>query len=188
MAQRYYLDLRFAIPPCLKIFVFPQSIFEGNQWNLNNPILNIIILLIFLFLFFVVSIEIPITVTAFAESVRLRFRDFYFSGTLTVTLLASFLLPQPHFCEGNRWNWAENQDGLVTELHWNDMEDDSDDSQVWEDGSTVEDAVVEQHEDEEATTQEAVAQDLDVVGDLPIGDVAGDLPVEESPSPNRRRT
>ncbi|KAA8516378.1 hypothetical protein F0562_016671 [Nyssa sinensis] len=47
--------------------------------------------------------------------------------------------------------------GLVTELHWNDMEDDSDDSEVWEDDNTVEDAVVEQHEDEEATVQEAAA-------------------------------
>ncbi|KAA8549909.1 hypothetical protein F0562_001593 [Nyssa sinensis] len=85
----------------------------------------------------------------------------------------------PSCSEGDGWNWAENQDGLVTELHWNDMEDDSDDSEVWEDDSTVKDAIVEQHEDEEATEQEAATQDLDAVGDLPVG---------ESPSPNRRRT
>ncbi|KAA8550266.1 hypothetical protein F0562_001950 [Nyssa sinensis] len=68
------------------------------------------------------------------------------------------------------------------------MEDDSDDSEVWEDDSTVEDAVIEQHGDKEATGQEVAAQDLDAAGDLPVGDAVGDLPVGESPSPNRRRT
>lgn len=80
------------------------------------------------------------------------------------------------FSEGDGWNWAENQDDLVTELHWNDMENHS---KVCEDDSTVEDAVVEQHEDEEATTPEVTVQDLNATGDLSIG---------ESFSPNRRRT
>ncbi|CAK9173932.1 unnamed protein product [Ilex paraguariensis] len=50
-----------------------------------------------------------------------------------------------------------------------------DDSEVWEDDSTVEDAVIEQHEDEEA-----IVQDLDAAGDLPLGDTAGDLPVGDT--------
>lgn len=97
----FNIDLRFIVPPLVNILLYlllSNQKYEGNSWDSIHPMLKLgLMFFASSLLFLVVSIRFRFSLSVSAEPIRLRFGDFYFSGLLAVTLLASILFPPSVF-------------------------------------------------------------------------------------------
>ncbi|KAG6630754.1 hypothetical protein CIPAW_13G041800 [Carya illinoinensis] len=101
--MRYLVDFRYLITPFLSLYLMILLSQDKKPWSHDRVILAFVILydppfLIFLatlmtLLFVFISVKLPFTLTL--EPIRLRVG--YFSLQLTVSMVASLILPPPLF-------------------------------------------------------------------------------------------
>lgn len=99
--MQFFVDLRYLFPPLMNLIILALLTSHVNAWiifefNGEHPILKLAFLLLaifMLFLFLLTSITINLRFTVHPITVR----SGYFSAPLTLSLLASILLPPPLF-------------------------------------------------------------------------------------------